>query len=64
MPTVSLSRQRHLAEFLWQVDENVAFSYGDEDALSFFVMKADAWQDMGKPAAITISVTPVDSLNG
>lgn len=49
--------------FLWQVDDNAVFAYGDEHTPTFFTIKAGAWEDMGKPDKITILVTPGDNLN-
>lgn len=43
--------------FLWRVDEDAVFAYGDEDAPSFFHLPAWTWEDMGKPTTINIVVT-------
>lgn len=64
MPAVKLSRQEHLASLLWQVDDRVAFSYGDEDSPEFLYLTARHWLDMGKPKAITVTIEPGDSFNG
>lgn len=53
-----LTKSSYLAVFVWQVDDRVAFSYGDEDAPEFYYMDAGMWADMGKPETITIIVTP------
>lgn len=64
MDKVQVTQRRSVATFLWQIDNRVAFSYGDEDHPDFYYMDADLWEDMGKPEAITITVVPGDLLNG
>jgi hypothetical protein len=59
-----LTSSRLLASFIWQIDNRVTFSYGDEADPDFFLMDADKWLDMGKPETITITVEPGDLLNG
>lgn len=63
MPAVKLTRQEHLASLLWQVDDRVVFEYGDELTSLFFYMDAEAWQDIGQPKSITITIQPGDHLN-
>lgn len=60
----TLSKQQHIAAFMWVIDNNAAFSYGDEDSPRFFYMSAQDWFDMGKPQSITITIAPGDALNG
>ncbi len=46
--------------FLWQVDDNVVFSYGDDNTPTFFTIPADMWEGMGKPNSIDILVTAAE----
>lgn len=59
-----LTKSKCLAYFLWQIDDRVAFSYGDAANPDFFYMDAFGWHGMGKPKTITISIEPGDSLHG
>jgi hypothetical protein len=59
-----LTRSQHLASFLWLTDSTAIYSYGDEDAPNFYKVDEQSWVDMGKPAALTITVEPGDLLNG
>lgn len=56
-----LTKQKVVLEFLWRLDETAA--YGDEDQ-RYWYMDPDAWEDMGKPAKITVTVEAGDRLNG
>ncbi len=53
-----------IGSFLWAVDDNSVFSYGGDDTPTFFTIPTGAWEDMGKPERITITITPGDGLNG
>ncbi len=59
----ALTKITTIGHFLWQVDANAVFSYGDDHTPTFFSIDATAWEDMGKPETITITITPGDELN-
>lgn len=49
--------------FLWRVDDNAVFAYGEDtnygsDYPLFFTITATQWEEMGKPETISIMVTP------
>lgn len=48
-----------LATLMWQVDDRVAFSHGDQDSPTFFYLSVHDWYDMGKPKTIKITAEPV-----
>lgn len=50
--------------FMWLVDDKAKFTYGPDADPSFFSMSEEAWQDMGQPRTITVTIEPGDSLNG
>lgn len=56
-----LTKRRLILDFLWRVDNQVA--YGDEDGRNW-MMGVLAWEDMGKPEKITVTIEPGDLLNG
>lgn len=58
-----LTNQRLLATFMWLTDDRAIYWYGDEDAPFYFPMDKEAWEDMGKPAEVTLDITPGDLLN-
>ena len=60
----SLTSIKYLGAFLWRVDDHAVYSYGDDDHPVYFTLPAVSWEDMGKPATITITVIPGDTLNG
>lgn len=60
----AMTSSRILASFIWQVDETIAFSHGDEDCPLYFYLSPATWEDMGNPKTLTITVTPGDQLNG
>jgi hypothetical protein len=64
MYMVKLPKLEHLATFMWVIDGNAAFSYGDENSPRFFYMNAEDWLHMGKPDTITLTIEPKDALNG
>lgn len=55
-----LTKQRLVLEFLWRIDEKVA--YGDEEQRYWYI-DPGAWEDMGKPEKITLTIEPGDRLN-
>ena len=59
----ALLNQRVLMTFMWLVDEMAKFTYGDDSNPSFFSMSGEAWQDMGQPKTITVTIEPGDLLN-
>ena len=59
-----LTKQDILMTFMWVVDEWAKFTYGDDSNPSYFSMSKEAWEDMGQPRMITVTITPGDSLNG
>lgn len=59
-----MTKQTQIATFMWQIDNKVAFSHGDEDNPDFHYMDVNAWYDMGKPKTVTITTEPGDLLNG
>lgn len=60
----TLQKSQHLMTFMWVVDEHAKFTYGDDSDPSFFSMSREAWQDMGQPRVITVTIEPGDKLNG
>lgn len=58
-----LTQQRIVMTFMWVVDEHAKFTYGDDSDPSFFSMSREAWQDMGQPRVITVTIEPGDTLN-
>ena len=58
-----LTQQRIVMTFMWVVDEHAKFTYGDDSDPSFFSMSREAWQDMGQPREITVTIEPGDTLN-
>lgn len=52
-----------IGSFLWCVDDNTVFSYGDDHTPTFFTIPTGTWEEMGKPETITIVVAPGDQLN-
>lgn len=59
-----LFSHRTLMTFMWLVDDKAKFTYGDDSDPSFFSMSEEAWQDMGQPKVITVTIEPGDLLNG
>lgn len=59
-----LTRTRIAMTFMWLIDDHAKFTYGDDSDPSFFSMGAEAWQDMGQPRVITVTIEPGDLLNG
>ena len=59
-----LTKSQILMNFMWVVDDHVKFTYGDDSNPSFFSMGAEAWNDMGQPRVITVTIEPGDALNG
>lgn len=49
--------------FMWLVDDKAKFTYDSDADPSFFSMSAEAWQDMGQPRVITVTIQPGDLLN-
>lgn len=49
--------------FMWLVDDHAKFTYGDDSDPSFFSMGKEAWEDMGQPREITVTIEPGDMLN-
>lgn len=60
----ALTQSRILMTFMWLVDDKVKFTYGDDSDPSFFSMSGEAWEDMGQPRTITVTIEPGDLLNG
>jgi hypothetical protein len=59
----ALTKSRIVMTFMWLVDDKAKFTYGDDSDPSFFSMGAEAWNDMGQPKTITVTIEPGDSLN-
>ena len=60
----ALTRTRIAMTFMWLIDDYAKFTYGDDSDPSFFSMGAEAWNDMGQPRLITVTIEPGDLLNG
>ncbi len=59
-----LTSQRTVFSFMWLVDKLATFTDGeDEGDPRFFFLTAEAWEDMGEPTTITVTVQPGDLLN-
>lgn len=59
-----LTNQKFLMTFMWLVDDKAKYTYGDDSNPSFFSMSQEAWEDMGSPRQITVTIEPGDTLNG
>ena len=59
----TLTKSRICMSFMWLVDDKAKFTYGDDSDPSFFSMSEEAWQDMGQPREITVTIEPGDILN-
>ena len=59
----TLQKSQHLMTFMWLVDDKAKFTYGDDSDPSFFSMSGEAWEDMGQPRTITVTIEPGDILN-
>lgn len=59
-----LTSTRTVMTFMWLVDDKAKFTYGDDSQPSFFSMSGEAWEDMGQPREITVTIEPGDKLNG
>lgn len=60
----ALTRSRIVAWFKWAAAGTALFEYEDANELGRpFVLDEVAWQDMGKPERITITIEPGDLLN-
>ena len=60
----ALTQSRIVMNFMWLVDDKAKFTYDSDADPSFFSMSGEAWNDMGQPKSITVTITPGDSLNG
>ena len=58
-----LTKQDILMAFMWVVDDWAKFTYGDDSDPSYFSMSKEAWEDMGQPKKITVTIQPGDLLN-
>ncbi len=61
--TPALTKSTTIMVFMWLVDDKAKFTYGDDSNPSYFSMSAEAWEDMGQPRTITVTVEPGDLLN-
>lgn len=59
----ALTQLRFTMTFMWLVDEHAKFTYGDDSNPSFFSMSQEAWEDMGSPREITVTIRPGNLLN-
>lgn len=59
-----LTQSRILMSFMWLVDDKAKFTYGDDSDPSYFSMGEEAWNDMGQPREITVTIEPGNQLNG
>ena len=60
----ALTKSQSVMTFMWLVDDKAKFTYGDDSDPSFFSMSSEAWEDMGQPRVITVTIEPGDLLNG
>ena len=63
VPTAPLVRSQVVMTFMWVVDDHAKFTYGDDSDPSYFSMGKEAWEDMGQPKKITVTIQPGDLLN-
>lgn len=57
-PRAALSQSRLHMSFIWLVDSDAIFAYGDEDDPNYLHLSQEVWEDMGKPTAITVTIQP------
>jgi hypothetical protein len=59
MGSVKISKHITLGHFLWVVDDEAVFRYGDDDNNPHFhYLNAESWEDMGRPATIMVGTEP------